>query len=194
MAYQLAIVKGRSANQAVPISAETPLTIGRQDGCQLRIASSQVSRKHCEIKIQNGKLFVRDLQSSNGTFLDGLRIDAETEIQPGQLLTIGNVVFRVEDASAGQRDAGSVKPQDSALAQQAPSAEGDYEIEADDTPLPPQARKQAGRLPAGPAPDLDTDEKTIKTNADDDQPIELSEDDVIDFLSDLEPDPEPKKK
>ena len=72
MAYQLVIVKGRSSNEAVLISSEAALTIGRQDGCQLRIVSSQVSRKHCELRSQDGKLFVKDLQSSNGTFVDGL--------------------------------------------------------------------------------------------------------------------------
>ena len=184
MAYQLVIVKGRSSNEAVLISSEAALTIGRQDGCQLRIVSSQVSRKHCELRSQDGKLFVKDLQSSNGTFVDGLKIEDETEVQAGQLLTIGNVVFRIEEAQAGRPSETGAKPHNSAVAQAAsPAGEhADYEIEADDsTTLPPAPRKPP--VSKAPSPPTVTSAETS-----DDELIELSEDVVIDFLSEMDPD------
>ena len=149
MAYQLVVVKGRSATQAIRLPEGAALTVGRQDGCQLRIVSSLVSRKHCELRNEQGKLLVRDLKSSNGTYLDGLKIDGQAEVQAGQLLTVGNVVFRVEaDAVAAAPPPASGRPGDTAVAHAvavAPEEEVDIEIEAEDTRPPPRPRRP--RLP-----------------------------------------------
>ena len=53
-----------------------------------------VSRQHTEVFERDGKLFVRDLGSLNGTFVNNLKIDDETLLGPNQLLTLGNVTFR----------------------------------------------------------------------------------------------------
>jgi predicted component of type VI protein secretion system len=195
MAFQLVVVKGRSATQAVPVPNGAALTVGRQDGCQLRIVSSLVSRKHCELRNEQGKLVVRDLQSSNGTYLDGLKIDGQAEVQPGQLLTIGNVVFRVETekslaAAAAAPLKPGARPGDTAVAHAvavAQEEELDFEIEAEDitTLAPAVGRPPVARPPSSPMLEPDT--------ASEDAPIELGEDDVAGFLLDIDTDPKDKR-
>lgn len=70
-------------------------TIGRQEGLDLRIPFSTVSRRHCEVVIENGEVVVRDLGSSNGTFLNDVRIQ-ETTLAPGDRLTVGPVVLTIQ--------------------------------------------------------------------------------------------------
>lgn len=70
-------------------------TIGRQEGVDLRIPFSTVSRNHCEVVIENGSVLVRDLGSSNGTFLNDVRIQ-ETSLAPGDRLTVGPVVLTIQ--------------------------------------------------------------------------------------------------
>lgn len=53
-----------------------------------------VSRRHCEIIENNGHLFVRDLNSLNGTYLNNEKISGTQVLLPNQLLTLGNVTFR----------------------------------------------------------------------------------------------------
>jgi pSer/pThr/pTyr-binding forkhead associated (FHA) protein len=66
--------------------------IGRAHGCDLRIPLSSVSRQHCELRIVDEKLVVRDLGSSNGTYHNSIRIQ-EATLKAGDELVIGPVVF-----------------------------------------------------------------------------------------------------
>ena len=71
--------------------------IGRRPDCDLRIPTSDVSRRHCEIGPgeKRSDLVVRDLGSSNGTFVNDKRI-AETKLHPGDRLMIGPITFYVK--------------------------------------------------------------------------------------------------
>ncbi len=69
--------------------------IGRQEGCQLRIPIAGVSRTHCEILIQGGSITVKDLGSSNGTYVNQERV-TEQPLAPGDLLSLGGQVFLVQ--------------------------------------------------------------------------------------------------
>ncbi len=75
--------------------AASPYTIGRKPDCHLRIPSAAVSRKHCELTIADDALKVRDLGSSNGTFLNDVRVQAAT-LAAGDRLTVGNITFTVQ--------------------------------------------------------------------------------------------------
>lgn len=82
-------------------------TIGRADGNAIQIVEPSVSGRHCEVRLRNGELFVRDLASTNGTFAAGQKI-AEASVSPGQLLRIGDVELRFEAASAQKNSAAPV--------------------------------------------------------------------------------------
>ena len=127
MDYQLVVVRGRSGSKGALKLGNGITTVGRQEDCQLRINSSQVSRKHCQIFEKKGLLLVKDLGSSNGTFVNGQKIKEQRVLEPGDELTIGQVKFRVErlPSSSGVRPAGVQSPSDTAIAAASPQkAEG----------------------------------------------------------------------
>jgi hypothetical protein len=71
-------------------------TLGRALGCTIRIPSSEVSRLHCRLRIENDLVTVEDLESVNGTFLNGKRVRAVEVVRPGDRLALGSVTFLVE--------------------------------------------------------------------------------------------------
>jgi pSer/pThr/pTyr-binding forkhead associated (FHA) protein len=92
-----------------PLSSKRTI-LGRRPDCDLRIPTRDVSRRHCEIGPgeKRSELVVRDLGSSNGTYVNDKRI-AETTLKPGDRLTVGPVTFVVridgEPANIGPQDA-----------------------------------------------------------------------------------------
>ena len=77
------------------INLRLPTIIGRgREGVTLTLPHKLVSRQHTEIFERDGKLFVKDLGSLNGTFVNNKRIEAEQLLKPNELLTLGNVTFR----------------------------------------------------------------------------------------------------
>jgi pSer/pThr/pTyr-binding forkhead associated (FHA) protein len=80
--------------QAVPLTHERTL-VGRLDDCQVRIRSGKISRHHCEIRNDGESLTLKDLGSSNGTFLNQEKID-EVELKAGDLIAVGSLVFLVQ--------------------------------------------------------------------------------------------------
>jgi len=80
--------------QAVPLNSNRTL-IGRLDDCQVRVRSGKISRHHCEVVLEDGALKLRDLGSSNGTFLNQERIE-EAELKAGDLIAVGSLVFLVQ--------------------------------------------------------------------------------------------------
>lgn len=78
----------------------SPLVVGRDPRCDARLGSPRVSRRHCCLARADGGVFVRDLGSTNGIRINGLRVD-RGRLRPGDELAIGDFRFRVERAPAG---------------------------------------------------------------------------------------------
>lgn len=70
--------------------------IGRSSVADIMITDPSVSRLHCEIEVGSGGIIVRDLDSSNGTFVDGEQITT-AQIHPGQTLQVGAVQMQIVD-------------------------------------------------------------------------------------------------
>ncbi len=87
------VVVGGDA-KAKEINLRLPCIIGRSREATLTLPHPLVSRQHTEITERDGRLFVKDLGSLNGTFLDNNRLEKEELLEPNQLLTLGNVTFR----------------------------------------------------------------------------------------------------
>jgi predicted component of type VI protein secretion system len=71
--------------------------IGRDDGCQIRITSQDVSRQHCLIRMTEAGWTVRDLGSQNGTYLNDVPTSQESRIGAGDRLRIGPMVLELAD-------------------------------------------------------------------------------------------------
>ncbi len=71
------------------------VTIGRADGNDFQIVDTSISGRHCEIRLRESELEVRDLRSTNGTFIGGKAV-TEGVLQPGQTLRLGEVELGLE--------------------------------------------------------------------------------------------------
>jgi CheY-like chemotaxis protein len=74
-------------------------TVGRADGNSIQLVEASVSGRHCEVRVRDGELLVRDLVSTNGTFAGGKKI-SEAVLPPGQSLRLGDLELRFESAAA----------------------------------------------------------------------------------------------
>jgi pSer/pThr/pTyr-binding forkhead associated (FHA) protein len=83
--------------------------IGRRSDCDLRIPLMDVSRRHCQLDRHSGLFALRDLGSSNGTFVNGEKIE-EAQLKPGDHIQIGPLTFVLEVGAAalptGAQEAG----------------------------------------------------------------------------------------
>jgi predicted component of type VI protein secretion system len=95
MDVKLFVTRGSKKSKVFELRSEETI-IGRQRGCDLRIPSSRVSRRHCRLSFRDDCVMVEDLASANGSFLNGVAIDDQEIARPGDLLEIGPVTFRIE--------------------------------------------------------------------------------------------------
>lgn len=89
----LVMFKSDGTRRDFPLAKEATI-IGRKVNCDLRIPLTSVSRQHCEVRMDEDKLTVRDLGSSNGTYLNSVRVQ-ESHLSAGDELVVGPVVFTV---------------------------------------------------------------------------------------------------
>jgi serine phosphatase RsbU (regulator of sigma subunit) len=66
------------------------LRIGRTPPADVILADSEISRAHCLVALKDGELYVSDLNSTNGTFVDGVKVGGVTPLPVGSILQVGN--------------------------------------------------------------------------------------------------------
>ncbi len=80
------------------LKAETT-TIGRTEENTFQIPDASVSSHHCEVILRGHEVVIRDLNSTNGTFINGQQI-TESALKPSQILRLGQVEVRLESEQA----------------------------------------------------------------------------------------------
>lgn len=189
MDVKLVMAKGRPREHTIQLRSEETV-IGRHKSCNLRVPSSDVSRRHCVVRIKEGRVYVEDLGSTNGTLVNGEPITGNKLVRPGDELEIGPVSFTVEysppAADAEPVDIGplDVEALDVELVESVPDVEVlDEEEEAviviDDSedgelfnfqsgptgskPPAPDAKKPAAKKPEAPkVSEFDLDKQSIQ--------------------------------
>ena len=78
------------------IVGRSGLKIGRTAPADVVVADARVSRAHCVVELADNTLRVLDLQSTNGTFVDGHRIAGHAVLDVGSTLRVGDMIFRHE--------------------------------------------------------------------------------------------------
>jgi pSer/pThr/pTyr-binding forkhead associated (FHA) protein len=90
----LVIAKGQHAGKVIPVKKKQ-FVIGRHRDCQLSVSSSKISVHHCAILLRKKSVWLRDFDSTNGTFLNGERVSGECELHHGDRVRIGSLTFEV---------------------------------------------------------------------------------------------------
>jgi EAL domain-containing protein (putative c-di-GMP-specific phosphodiesterase class I) len=79
-----------------------PAYIGRDSSLEVRITHPTVSLVHAEVLAAGGRLWIRDLSSCNGTFVNGNRVHEPHPVGMGDILQFGSVVFRLAEYDDGR--------------------------------------------------------------------------------------------
>ncbi len=95
------ILSGPGAARTIDPS-KNGVVIGRHANVDVTLRSDSVSRRHARLTWEHDQVFVEDLGSSNGTFVNDTRISCRTRLRPGDLLRIGKSVLRLETLPAAE--------------------------------------------------------------------------------------------
>jgi diguanylate cyclase (GGDEF)-like protein len=91
--WSLVVITGSALGQRVEV-AHRSLVIGRSPDCGWVLQGGGLSRRHCTLWTVNGRLWIRDLASTNGIFVNGTRVPTQ-ELKVGDEVALGDVVVRV---------------------------------------------------------------------------------------------------
>jgi hypothetical protein len=108
MIAKLIVASGKSAGRSIAIK-RNKLLIGRAEQCDIRPLSEEVSRRHCQVTVGPAEVWVEDLGSRNGTYVNNVRIAERTKVADGDLIKVGSLELRVSCtmptvASSGSED------------------------------------------------------------------------------------------
>jgi pSer/pThr/pTyr-binding forkhead associated (FHA) protein len=135
-----------------------PVTIGREEGNMVRLNDERVSRFHCKIQLDNGDVILTDLDSTNGTRVNGMPIQIR-RLKPGDQITMGrSILLFGSHAEIAKRKAllkvpssPTMAPVDKTLGDVEPQeAPAEFPLEADGTQDPPEWKARDNDLPPLP--------------------------------------------
>lgn len=66
------------------------LTIGRHHGCDVVLGDPEISRRHAHLRLRDGRWVLQDLESTNGTYVNGVRV-GRCQLRPGDHVSVGGV-------------------------------------------------------------------------------------------------------
>ena len=92
---QLKVMQGTTAGRDIEIPSPKCL-IGRERGCDLKVNSETISRRHCLIITTKKEVVVRDLKSRNGTFVNDIQVVDEVVAANGDVLRVGSKHFEMQ--------------------------------------------------------------------------------------------------
>ncbi len=96
MQVKLSVLAGTHAGKEISLKDEK-FVVGRSEECQLRPKSESVSRRHCVFVQKDGRVFLADLKSRNGTFVNDVRLEPEKAklLKTGDRIRIGQLDFQI---------------------------------------------------------------------------------------------------
>jgi pSer/pThr/pTyr-binding forkhead associated (FHA) protein len=92
----LVVQEGPGTGAQHPVDGD--VTIGRDEGVDLQLPDKTISRRHAALRIEGETGVVEDLGSSNGTFVNGARIEDPTRLREGDSLQMGATLLEVRSA------------------------------------------------------------------------------------------------
>jgi len=89
----LIVIYGQEMGRRVRVTTE-PLIIGRSPKCEIQVDQESVSRNHCRIRFEGGEFLVRDLGSTNGTYVNDDLVHEEGRLRHGDQLKVGRTILK----------------------------------------------------------------------------------------------------
>ena len=89
----LVMIHGPSLGRRYNLTNEGTILVGRNDDCGMQLEEDEVSRRHCEVTCSRNRVVIRDLGSTNGTYVNDVLVD-EREIRDGDQIQIGGAIFK----------------------------------------------------------------------------------------------------
>lgn len=138
MNFTLYVVQGKPSGKKL-VFPTGEYYFGRGEECHVRPNSEWVSRQHCLLRVAADGVFLKDLGSRNGTLVNGELLTEDRQLQPGDHIQLGPLVFEVR----AEKPPSGVLPQSS---QQTGVMSGDRTVEVGDGSAAP--RGSSPTLPA----------------------------------------------
>jgi pSer/pThr/pTyr-binding forkhead associated (FHA) protein len=88
----LIITTGAQKGNFYPLGKRTTV-VGRDEGLLVQILDNKVSRKHMQVRFENDKYYVNDMNSKHGVFINNRRIDEQTELREHDYITLGETIL-----------------------------------------------------------------------------------------------------
>ena len=108
-AFALRFISGKYQGGEFPLPEQGEIVIGRSSELDMVLVEDMVSRRHSKITVANGQIFIQDLGSTNGTFVNGEKIK-RARLQEGDRILIGTSIIKLV-ATEGDQDVGRAKAQ-----------------------------------------------------------------------------------
>ena len=93
MTWKIQALSGEFADKEIVINHDT--LVGRHQDAGIVLQSAEISRRHAAFMLKDQALCLLDLNSSNGTFVNDVRIDVETALQPGDTVRFASLAFAI---------------------------------------------------------------------------------------------------
>jgi pSer/pThr/pTyr-binding forkhead associated (FHA) protein len=90
----MVMTAGKAEGQTIPVTL-AQFIIGRDPECNLRPASAMISKRHCALLVRGGQVFLRDFDSTNGTFVNEEPVKGEVPLKNDDVLKVGPLSFKV---------------------------------------------------------------------------------------------------
>ncbi len=109
MQVKLKVLSGKNSGKEINVPVKRFL-VGRADDCHLRPKSDAISRNHCAILVGDEEVVVRDLNSRNGTLVNGEKVQGDQVVATGDVLKIGKIEFELRIKSKKKAPAPKPEP------------------------------------------------------------------------------------
>jgi hypothetical protein len=146
--FQFVMRSGPAVGNVYPLEAQE-ISIGRDNTNIVAINDAEVSRRHARMELRGSAYVIQDLGSTNGTFVNGIRISGMQVLNPGDTVAFGEgIVLVYESATDLNATMLSTKAPPTAYQRPAPAPAP----APAPTPVPVPTPLYSGHVPAGPVP------------------------------------------
>jgi pSer/pThr/pTyr-binding forkhead associated (FHA) protein len=139
----LRVEYGPELGRVIHFDGSAPLLIGRHSHCDVRVSDTDVSRRHATLSLDLGDWCLDDLQSQNGTFVNGVRIARWQQLNDNDQIRVGTTLMRISlPVAVDQKKATTLRPSN---VKATPRKRKGITRKPDRVPVPVDAQAQASQ-------------------------------------------------